>query len=135
MDMPIPAGYEENEFGFLFAAPVGGAVCDICINQPGFVALGALQVGDAAEMALELFGFPEMPPHVPLQWILKNGAQLEYNWYSDDDFTFTYQLNEQTATVYVEGVLLTNNLKDYPFLGVNVIGPETFLDWCEEKGL
>ncbi len=39
------------------------------------------------------------------------------------------------ATVYVEGVLLTNNLKDYPFLGVNVIGPETFLDWCEEKGL
>lgn len=103
IDMPIPAGYEENEFGFLFAAPVGGAVCDICINQPGFVALGALQVGDAAEMALELFGFPEMPPHVPLQWILKNGAQLEYNWYSDDDFTFTYQLNEQTATVYVEG--------------------------------
>ncbi len=39
------------------------------------------------------------------------------------------------ATVYVEGILLTNNLKDYPFLGVTVIGPDTFLDWCEERGL
>ena len=46
MDMPVPAGYEENEFGFLFAAPGGGAVCTIVINQPGFIALGALQVGD-----------------------------------------------------------------------------------------
>ena len=38
------------------------------------------------------------------------------------------------AAIYVNGVLLTNNLKDYPFLGVTVIGPEEFLDWCDEMG-
>ena len=101
MDMPIPAGREAGEFGFLFSAPVGGAVNVIVISQPGFVAFGALQVGDAAENALELFGFPETPPQVPLQWALKNGAQLEYNWHSDDDFSFIYQRNEQRARVYV----------------------------------
>lgn len=39
------------------------------------------------------------------------------------------------AAVYVNGILLTNNLKDYPFLGVTVIGPQEFLDWCEEAGI
>ena len=102
MDMPVPAGYEENEFGFLFAAPVGGAVCTIVINQPGFIALGALQVGDVSETALSLFGFPETPPPVSLRWILDNGAQLDYNWHGDDCFTFIYRLDGQKATAYVE---------------------------------
>lgn len=39
------------------------------------------------------------------------------------------------AAVYVNGVLLTNNIKDYPFLGVTVIGPEDFLGWCDEMGI
>ncbi|WP_172135156.1 putative toxin-antitoxin system toxin component, PIN family [Adlercreutzia sp. ZJ473] len=39
------------------------------------------------------------------------------------------------AVVYVSGVLLTNNLKDFPFLGVTVIGPEDFLGWCAEAGV
>uniref|UniRef100_A0A7C9JCF9 Putative toxin-antitoxin system toxin component, PIN family n=1 Tax=Muribaculaceae bacterium Z82 TaxID=2304548 RepID=A0A7C9JCF9_9BACT len=39
------------------------------------------------------------------------------------------------AAVYVNAVLLTNNLKDFPFLGVTVIGPEDFLSWCEEAGI
>ena len=103
MDMPIPDGYEADEFGFLFSAPVGGAVDEIVLNQPGFVAFGAFQVGDAAEMALELFGFPETLPCVPLQWSLNNGAQLEYKWYGDDDFSFIYQLDGQRARVYAEG--------------------------------
>lgn len=38
------------------------------------------------------------------------------------------------AAVYVDGLLLTNNLKDYPFLGVHIIAPEEFLAWCEENG-
>lgn len=102
MDMPVPAGYEENEFGFLFAAPVGGAVCDIVINQPGFITLGALQVGDVSETALSLFGFPETPPPVSLRWILDNGAQLDYTWHGDDNFMFIYRLNGQEARAYVE---------------------------------
>lgn len=102
MDMPVPAGYEENEFGFLFAAPVGGAVCDIVINQPGFITLGALQVGDVSETALSLFGFPETPPPVSLRWILDNGSQLDYTWHGDDNFMFIYRLNGQEARAYVE---------------------------------
>ena len=39
------------------------------------------------------------------------------------------------VAVYVDGVLLTNNLKDFPFLGVNVLAPEEFLAWCAERGL
>lgn len=39
------------------------------------------------------------------------------------------------AAVYSKGVLLTNNLRDYPFLGVTVIAPEEFLEWCEETDI
>ena len=39
------------------------------------------------------------------------------------------------AAVYANAVLLTNNLKDFPFLGVTVIGPEDFLGWCEQMGI
>ena len=37
------------------------------------------------------------------------------------------------CAVYVEGALVTNNLKDYPFLGVTSLGPEEFLGWLEER--
>lgn len=39
------------------------------------------------------------------------------------------------AAIYVDGILLTNNLKDYPFLGVVVVAPEEFLGWCNEQGI
>ena len=37
------------------------------------------------------------------------------------------------TAVYVEGALVTNNLKDFPFLGVTILGPEEFLDWLEQR--
>ena len=37
------------------------------------------------------------------------------------------------CAVYVEGALVTNNLKDFPFLGVTILGPEEFLNWLEER--
>ena len=37
------------------------------------------------------------------------------------------------AAVYVEGALVTNNLKDFPFLGVTILGPEDFLDWLSQR--
>ena len=37
------------------------------------------------------------------------------------------------CAVYVEGVLVTNNLKDYPFLGVTILCPEEFLAWLDER--
>lgn len=39
------------------------------------------------------------------------------------------------AAVYAGGILLTNNLKDFPFLGVTVVAPEEFLAWCQETGI
>jgi putative PIN family toxin of toxin-antitoxin system len=39
------------------------------------------------------------------------------------------------AAVYVDAILLTNNLRDFPFLGVHTIAPEEFLDWCFSVGL
>lgn len=38
------------------------------------------------------------------------------------------------AAVYVGGIILTNNLKDFPYLGVSVVGPEELLAWCEDQG-
>lgn len=38
------------------------------------------------------------------------------------------------AAVYVGGILITNNLKDYPFLGVNIVGPEEFVAWWGSRG-
>lgn len=39
------------------------------------------------------------------------------------------------AAVYANAVLLTNNLRDFPFLGVTVVAPEEFLGWCAETGI
>lgn len=37
------------------------------------------------------------------------------------------------AAVYVDGALVTNNPKDFPFLGVTVLGPEEFLGWLDSR--
>ena len=37
------------------------------------------------------------------------------------------------TAVYVDGALITNNLRDYPFLGVTILGPEEFLDWLDQR--
>ena len=37
------------------------------------------------------------------------------------------------AAVYVNGALITNNLKDYPFAGLTALGPDEFIEWLEER--
>jgi putative PIN family toxin of toxin-antitoxin system len=37
------------------------------------------------------------------------------------------------AAVYVNGLLLTNNLNDFPFADVTVMGPDDFLAWLENR--
>lgn len=39
------------------------------------------------------------------------------------------------AAIDTKAVLITNNLKDFPFVGVVVLGPEDFLLWCDEQGI
>ena len=38
------------------------------------------------------------------------------------------------AAVYVKGILLTNNVRDFPYIDVAVVGPEELLAWCDEQG-
>ena len=37
------------------------------------------------------------------------------------------------AAVYAGGVLVTNNLKDFPFLGLPILGPDDFVRWWKER--
>jgi putative PIN family toxin of toxin-antitoxin system len=37
------------------------------------------------------------------------------------------------ASVYVNGLLLTNNLRDFPFADVTVLGPDEFLTWLAQQ--
>ena len=37
------------------------------------------------------------------------------------------------AAVYVNGALITNNLRDFPFLDVTILGPQEFFDWLEQR--
>lgn len=37
------------------------------------------------------------------------------------------------AVVYVNGLLITNNLKDFPFADVSVMGAEEFLSWLANR--
>lgn len=39
------------------------------------------------------------------------------------------------AAVYANAIMLTNNLRDFPFLGVHIVAPEEFLDWCASRAL
>lgn len=39
------------------------------------------------------------------------------------------------AAVYAKAILLTNNLRDFPFIGVNAVAPEEFLSWCESENI
>ena len=38
------------------------------------------------------------------------------------------------AAVYANALLLTNNLRDFPFIDVKVIAPEESLSWCNYAG-
>lgn len=39
------------------------------------------------------------------------------------------------AAVYTKAILLTNILRDFPFIGVNIVAPEEFLAWCENEDI
>ncbi len=38
------------------------------------------------------------------------------------------------AAVYVHGIILTNNLRDFPFADINAVAPEEFISWCNSIG-
>lgn len=103
-DMPIPAGYNEMEFGFFFAAPAtGGGIYDIVIADSNFTCLGSLRIGDDGGTALDYFGFPENAPIGELEWELTSGAVLSYSGANSEEYSFRYQQGNCWTEVDIVG--------------------------------
>ena len=104
-DMPIPEGYYEDQFGFLFAGPAaGGPVHTIYINDGSFTCLGALHVGDDAGAALSVFGLADVMDRLTGELVCEteNGRLLQV-WGDPENFYLTYQEGERTLDLSAEG--------------------------------
>jgi len=93
---PIPEGYEENNFGILFLAPLdGGGITDMTINDPTPILLGGLQIGDSAEALFSFFGLPAIT--WPLDEIVCEAAgnrTLSVSNIAEDVSAFTLRYTE-----------------------------------------
>lgn len=110
--MPIPKGYYDGQFGFLFVEPLsGGGIYYIYIQDPSFVGdpnflcLGGLYVGAPAADALSLFHLPENLPAAELSWTLDNGASLKYTG-TPSDFTICYTQGSAEVSVSAENNII-----------------------------
>ena len=102
--MPVPEGYHELEFDFIFSAPAsGGGIDYILINDADFLCLGGLRVGDDAKNALAFFGIPYPMPIGNTEWTLADGGTLSY--FSDNGTSCTLNIysDSHTAEVYMCG--------------------------------
>jgi hypothetical protein len=102
---PIPDGRLENEFGFLFGAPVsGGGMSDIIINESGFTCLGALHVGDAGTAVLALFGLGDVVDRVTgaLTCACDNGKTLQWSGSPEDSATLEYTDGNRSVSIRIE---------------------------------
>ena len=104
-DMPIPEGYYEDQFGFLFAGPAeGGPVHTIFINDGSFTCLGALHVGDDAGAVLSMFGLADVIGRLTGEMTCEteNGRLLRARG-DPENFYLTYQEGERALDLSVEG--------------------------------
>ena len=70
-----------------------------------------------------------------LSWISKSGEEIVPKYMPAIVYPDEKDRRFLEAAVYADAILITNNLKHYPFLGVRIMGPESFLAWCETKGI
>ena len=104
MDMPIPEGYEENEFGFLFAAPVkNGIIDEIQSQDEALLCFGTIKVGDSLNDVLELFNI-EKYEKVIIQGLkieTDNNKTLEITNH-ENRTTFKYRQDDKMAWITVD---------------------------------
>ena len=70
-----------------------------------------------------------------LSWISKNGEEIVPKFVPAIVYPDENDRRFLEAAVYADAILITNNLKHYPFLGVRIMGPAAFLAWCDSKGI
>ena len=102
-DMPIPEGYRESEFGFLFAAPAsGGGIFEITITDPSFLCLGALRIGDEPDALLALFGLEgKSGPIRAFELETDKGRRFYMNWNNEDSFLIQYSVAGSQVNISV----------------------------------
>ncbi|MDO4291488.1 MAG: putative toxin-antitoxin system toxin component, PIN family [Eggerthellaceae bacterium] len=82
------------------------------LNRPFVTGRGLSREADALLSLVERVGEEIVPKFIPA---------LVYPDIDDKPFL--------EAAVYVDAILITNNIKDYPFLGVRIVGPDEFGAW------
>lgn len=114
LDTPIPAGYEKDEFGFVFLAPASGGAINMAESQdPSILCLGGLHVGDSAEMALKFFGLEKIEGlHGKFTCDASGGKRLSATSTTGENFGISYTANGIEANVHIEsGIIHTVNIK------------------------
>lgn len=92
-ETPIPEGYKQDEFGFLFSGAVGdGPVHHIVIQDRDFLCFGALRIGDSGSQVLEFFGLSDVVNHLNGSFTCETqtGKKLTFSG-NQNDFYIAYQ--------------------------------------------
>lgn len=102
-ETPIPEGYEQDEFGFLFAgAPNDGPIHYIVIQDLGFICLGSLSIGDSSDDVFALFGLNDVSNQLygTMTCSTSDERLLQYSG-DPENFDLTYQENDKRVQINV----------------------------------
>lgn len=92
-ETPIPEGYKQDEFGFLFSGAVGdGPVHHIVIQDRDFLCFEALRIGDSGSQVLEFFGLSDVANHLNGSITCETQTEKKLTFSGDqNDFYISYQ--------------------------------------------
>ena len=92
-ETPIPEGYKQDEFGFLFSgAVVDGPVHHIVIQDRDFLCFGTLRIGDSGSQVLEFFGLSDVANHLNASITCETQTEKKLTFSGDqNDFYISYQ--------------------------------------------
>lgn len=120
-----PSGSNRQAMRTVFANPQAFRICyssqimaeyEDVLSRPAITMRGIHEEAQALLGLIRQVGTEVVPKRVPA---------VVYP--DEDDRPFL------EAVVYVGGILLTNNLSDFPFAGVSILAPEEFLSWWESR--
>ena len=113
-ETPIPEGYKQDEFGFLFSGAVGdGPVHHIVIQDRDFLCFEALRIGDSGSQVLEFFGLSDVSNHLNGSITCETQTEKKLTFSGDqNDFYISYQDGTYRAQLDVVGGRLHSIIMD-----------------------